>query len=163
MPPSTPLDPPQEERSDDPETLSPQDIQSLWNLIPGVKTCREMGKGIKTRLLSRIKEHPERAWWESLLAQVQASHFLCGRTNGSKGPFQASLSWALTPENLEKILAGNYENQQPVNGQSQAGCEYRVFHGVRLKGCGDPVVPGSKFCEQHRSSKPVLRENEVAL
>jgi len=158
---STPVGPPQ--GNDELNILSPQEIQSMWNSIPGVKTCRDLGKVIRTRLQSRIKEHPERAWWEGLFVQVRASNFLCGRTNNSRDPFQASLSWALGPENLEKILAGNYDNPQQIIGQSLLGCEFRMLNGSRHKACGDPVVLGSKYCVQHHPSKSVLPANEVAL
>lgn len=157
---STPTDPPQ--GSEKPGVLDPQEVQSLWNSIPGVKPCRDLGRVIRTRLLSRINEHPERAWWDSLFAQVRTSHFLCGRTNNSRGPFQASLSWALGPENLEKILAGNYDNPQTIHGQSPLACEFRVLNGSRHKACGGAVSLGSKYCEQHRS-KLVLPAKEVSL
>jgi len=159
--PSTPIDPPQ--GSDEHDALTPLEIHSMWNSIPGVKTCRELGKGIRTRLQSRIKEHPERVWWDGLFAQVRVSNFLCGRTNNSRGPFQASLSWALSPENLEKILAGNYDNPEPVDGQPSPGCEFRVSNGRFNKACGKNRVHGSKYCEQHRSSRSVLPANEVTL
>lgn len=141
--------------------LSPQEIQSLWNSIPGVKTCRDLGKVIRTRLHSRIKEHPERAWWDSLFAQIRASDFLCGRTNHSRGPFQASLSWALGLENLEKVLAGNYDNPEPVNGQPSPCCQFRVSNGRFNKACGEPCVLGSKYCEQHQSVRSVTSIQEV--
>lgn len=62
---------------------------------------------IRERIKSRLREHPDRDWWEMLFGIVMASDFLSGR----KTDFAASLDWVLGPKNLSKILAGNYENR----------------------------------------------------
>lgn len=109
----------EQEQEEDPPTpqrgngrlaeLQPEQVQARWNLIPGVKLCQRLGPTICKRITPRLREHPEVAWWDDLLGKVAASAFLTGRTNGARGPFSASLNWAVRPTNLDKILAGDYD------------------------------------------------------
>lgn len=98
------------ETDNSPTSLSPEEIQNRWNAIPGVKDCKDLGLAIRNRVRTRITEHPDLSWWDELFKIVQASDFLCGRTNGRNGPFYATLDWLLSPRNLEKALAGNYDS-----------------------------------------------------
>jgi len=125
------------------EGLSPDDIQKQWNEIPGVKPCKALGSTIRDRIRSRVTEHPEPAWWTTLFERIQASDFLCGRTNGKEGPFRASLDWALGPKNLDKILAGNYDSA-PVGATGSSTCTKQVQRGNFLKPCGNPATPSSR-------------------
>jgi hypothetical protein len=93
-----------------PSTLTAEEIRQQWNQIPGVKACKKLGDTIRDRIRTRLKEHPEPAWWNEFFSQVRASDFLCGRTNGTRGAFHASLDWTLKPANLDKIHAGNYDS-----------------------------------------------------
>lgn len=79
-----------------------------WNEIGGVVTVGEIGKGMETErtLRARIGEHPDREWWDRVFAIVSASDFLAGRAKD----WSASLTWAMRPKNLAKILAGEYRN-----------------------------------------------------
>ncbi len=43
--------------------------------------------------------------FEEFFKRVEASDFLCGRTGG----FRATFDWILKPENMFKILSGNYD------------------------------------------------------
>lgn len=140
--------------------VTPEQIQERWNTIPGVKPCREIGKTIRERVQARIKERPTLAWWENLLEQVRASDFLCGRTNGSKGPFRASLTWILSPANLDKLIAGDYD---PItshgHGQSLT-CTKRIQgpDDRFLHPCGQPASPESRpnepRCADHLQPAP---------
>ena len=83
-----------------------------WNSIPGVKPVQNLipNKGVHRRILVKLKEHCDHAWWERLFDTVKASDWLCGRTNGRNGSFHVTLDWVLGPENLAKILQGDYTN-----------------------------------------------------
>jgi hypothetical protein len=100
--------------------LTGRDIQDRWNRILGVKPCKALGSTIAKRLKARLAEYPDPAWWEALFTQVGQSDWLCGRSNGARGSFRATLDWVLGPKNLDKILAGNYDNPR-TNGYGRAG------------------------------------------
>ena len=89
--------------------LQPEEILRKWNALPSVKPCKALDDDIRTRILTRLNKHPDPMWWDGLFQQVTASDFLCGRTNGTRGAFQATLDWVLGPKNLGKILRGNYD------------------------------------------------------
>lgn len=129
--------------------LTPEKIQERWNSLPGVKPCREIGKTIRERIQARLKEHSEPDWWTTLFQRVQTSDFLCGRTNGSRDPFRASLTWILSPTNLDKVLAGDYDPIVSNGHASSLTCTKRIqTSGDRfLHPCGRPADPQSRPTE----------------
>ena len=132
-----------------PAGLTPEAIQARWNGVPGVKPCKAMGKTICDRIRHRLREHPELAWWDDLLQRVRASDFLCGRTHGKEGPFQASLDWVLGPRTLDKILAGNYDSIASNGHAPSRTCTKRIQKpGDRfLSDCGQPASQESRSTE----------------
>lgn len=58
----------------------------------------------KAACLARLREHPDAAWWEKVLAGVYASPFLCG----DPGPWRANPDWLLRPGSAESVLEGKY-------------------------------------------------------
>ena len=98
--------------------LQPEEILKKWNALPGVKPCKTLDAALQTRIDQRLKEHPSPAWWEEFFQQVKGSDFLCGRTNGTRGSFQATLDWVLGPKNLDKILRGNFDTV-PLTGKER--------------------------------------------
>ena len=124
--------------------LTAEQIRDRWNAIEGVKPCDEIGKTIRVRIQTRLREHSTPEWWDGLFQRVRASDFLCGRTNGSKGPFRASLTWILSPTNLDKLRAGDYD---PIaahrNGKSGA-CTKPIHDGRFFRNCGQPADPKSR-------------------
>jgi hypothetical protein len=95
--------------------LQPEGILQKWNALSGVKPCKTLDKDMRTRILTRLTEHPDPAWWDGLFQQVTASDFLCGRTDGTRGAFQATLDWILGPKILRKVVRGNYDNRRSTN------------------------------------------------
>ncbi|MEO6111609.1 MAG: hypothetical protein ABIQ24_07245 [Nitrospiraceae bacterium] len=139
------------------EELTAEKIRERWNTIPGVKPCKKLGKTIGDRIQARLKEYPSQDWWAEFIQQVQASDFLCGRTNGPKGPFRASLTWVLSPTNLDKLLAGDYDPIISKGHRPVHTCTKRV-QGLNerfLRSCGQPANPESRptepRCSQHLS------------
>jgi hypothetical protein len=144
--------------------FTPERIQERWNTIPGVKPCKEIGTTIRERLQSRLKEHSKADWWDNIFQRVQASDFLCGRTNGTQGPFRVSLTWILAPKNLDKLLAGDYD---PIasNGHGQSLiCTKRVQAPSDrfLRSCGQPASPQSRPTEP-RCSEHLREANQTLL
>jgi hypothetical protein len=113
--------------SDDPQGIIDQIIQK-WNKIVGVVPVRrlEQGHGVHKRVTARLKEHSELQWWIELFETVSLSKFLTGRKTGSRGPFHATLDWVLAPENLAKVLQGNYADQES-NGTNNTSSGYGRF------------------------------------
>ncbi len=147
--------------------LTPELIQERWNTIPGVKPCKALGTTIRERVQTRLREQPDPSWWNTFLQRIQASDFLCGRTNGKEGPFHASLDWILGPKNLDKILAGNYDSIAS-NGHARAlTCTKRIqLTGDRfLRDCGQPASslssPNEPRCSDHLTVVHQLQEVAV--
>lgn len=159
-------DPPTPRRES--EELTPECIQADWNKISGVKTCKALGKTIKDRIRTRLREYPNQTWWTHLFAQVSASDFLCGRTTGKDGPFHASLDWMLSPKNLDKILAGNYDPTNSNGHDPSPTCTKRIYPAGSqvLRECREPASPLSRpnepRCPAHlrhvEKSQEVTRE-----
>ena len=149
-------------------SLTVEDIRTRWNSIPGVKTCRALGVTIRDRIQTRIREHPDVPWWNGLFQQILGSDFLCGRSKGKNGAFHAPLDWALSPKNLDKILAGNYDSLTS-NGQGPSlTCTKRVQSpGERfLHPCGQPANPTSRptepRCSEHLREASTPKELSLA-
>ena len=153
-------------RAGAPPQVTPEEIKSKWDRIPGVKPCKVLGATIASRIRTRLKEHPDPAWWEDLFRQVHASDWLCGRTNGSRGPFQATLDWVLSPKNLDKILAGNYDNGGSRHAPQT--CQSRILYPGEqfIRPCGKPAKgygPGNKpLCADHLKEREHDRHAQSA-
>lgn len=116
----------------------PDDIQRIWNALPGVTPCKRLGQTIRRLIQRRLDEYPNPDWWGEFFQYVQTSPFLTGRSTGNKGPFHASLDWALKPTNLDKILAGNYDLPES-KAMPTATCKQLVLDGTGSRRCGKPV------------------------
>lgn len=92
---------------------SPDELRNRWNTIPGVKPCKVLGKTIKDKIKARQEDGKDPTMWDTFFQSVANSPFLCGKVAGNKPkPFRASLDWAVGPQNFDKIMAGNYEDEQ---------------------------------------------------
>ncbi len=92
-------------------TATVEDIVQGWNAIAGVKPCKQVVGKLATRL-NGLQREKSSGWWEAFFAEVRKSKFLTGQaapTNG-RPVFRANLFWSTGPENLAKILAGNYDD-----------------------------------------------------
>lgn len=93
-------------------SLTVDQVVELWNAAPGIRRAQSVTGPIREAVKRRIQEHDSLEWFNDLFARVARSDFLTGR----KTDFAASLDWVLGPKNLAKILAGNYDNREQVNG-----------------------------------------------
>lgn len=150
--------------SSSPSGLTPQQIQERWNAIPGVKPCKEIGKTIRAEISRRITEHAGLDWWDNFFKLVRASDFLCGRTNGTRGPYRVSLAWILTPANLDKLLAGDYDPIASSSHSQTLTCTKRVQSSGDnfLHSCGQPASEQSRHteprCTEHLSEANRAKE-----
>lgn len=65
----------------------------------------------RSQIQARWKEESERqslSWWKSFFEYVNQSDFLANGSNGWKG---ANLEWLTNPNNMVKVIEGQYENE----------------------------------------------------
>lgn len=86
-------------------------IVDRWNAIPGVRMCKVVEEKLKTRLKALMRDKSG-AWWDQFFGEVEKSPFLTGKVQPKEGRrvFRADLWWATGPENLSKIMSGNYDD-----------------------------------------------------
>jgi hypothetical protein len=76
-----------------------------WNAIPGVEPLQlkyyNPHAGVGKKLATRLSERKSKAWWDGFFARVRESSWLVEE-------FHPCLDWALGPQNMQKILQGNY-------------------------------------------------------
>lgn len=106
----------------DPATVD--EIVARWNEIPGVLKSKAVIGPIKQRLLARLREHPDLLWWTTYFDRIKDSEFLTGR----KTDFAATLDWVLGPNNMAKILSGNYDGRPQAQPKAQVKVEPRPVH-----------------------------------
>lgn len=102
--------------------INPEQLALMWNDIPGVQPILVQAKladTIRKTVHSRLKKYPRKEFWESFCKQVAASHFLTGRIKvQDREPFVASLPWAMSAKNFDKIISGSYDrNPAPMKKQ----------------------------------------------
>jgi hypothetical protein len=98
-------------------SLDPNELLLRWNGIDGVTPCREM---TVKRVKSLRTRSSETGWRESVdeaLARVAASTFCRG--GGDRG-WRATIDWFLSPDTLNRLLEGTYEDRRSerINGRS---------------------------------------------
>lgn len=82
-------------------------IEMYHRQCPTMPKTAKPGENLKKQLRRRWLEYPDFVWWESYFNRVAASDFLTGRKND----FIANLIWLTGPKNMEKVLAGQYDNR----------------------------------------------------
>ena len=99
------------------ETVTKKEIGLIVDLYHKILTdlpkVRETGQTIPKQIKARILENKARAsldYWESLFNIVKSSPFLMGR----KKDWKASLTWITKPQNLEKIINGEYKSSSLI-------------------------------------------------
>ncbi len=83
------------------------DYNSVCISLPKVEMVEYKHAALISSAVSIIGEMSFR----ELFQKVEQSDFLSGRSGNSN--WKCSFEWILRPENLSKILAGNYDNKQP--------------------------------------------------
>ena len=91
-----------------------QEVVELWNAIPGVKPCEHVGDTIRRRIAVAISRNPYKTWWYDYCKRIARSDFLCGRASPKAGsnPFQATLYWATGPINIDRTMAGDFDDKR---------------------------------------------------
>jgi uncharacterized protein YdaU (DUF1376 family) len=99
----------------DASLLPAWDVMGFWvkEHAPSLPKILDWTDARKRTIRARWREHPDAEWWHTLLARIEGSDFLCGRTPPRDGhaSFRADVFWCLKPDNLVKILEGRYDNR----------------------------------------------------
>ena len=100
-------------------SFTPEMLVELFNgvLAPPlnkVQILRPQSKRLKT-IQTRLKEHPDKKFWEHIYKVVSESKWLCGL----KGGWKADFNWLLNPNRLEEIYEGKYDNNPIMTAQEE--------------------------------------------
>lgn len=84
-----------------------EDLVNLWNETahPSLPKVQILTEGRKRKAKARLVEHPEAVFWSDLVLKVNRSPLLTGQI----GKWRCSFDWILEPNNLAKIVEGNYD------------------------------------------------------
>ncbi|BBO76143.1 hypothetical protein DSCW_35600 [Desulfosarcina widdelii] len=93
--------------------------QIFSDLLPELPTPN-LDNNLKKQIRSRWKEHPDLEWWRWYFAGVSGCDFLMGR----KSDWHATLHWLTGPQNMSKVLNGQYLNRKPMDANQAAGQEF---------------------------------------
>ena len=100
----------------DSNSNSIKNIITAWNSLAvyGIKPIRSIGTGSKRSdlLRARIREYGEETILEAI-DNIRVSDFLKGKNDTG---WMVTFDWFLLPSNFQKVLEGNYDNRNPVNG-----------------------------------------------
>jgi len=94
------------------------DARDAWNTVAarcGWPTVQRFSDARQKRLIARLAEIGGFDGWQTMLAKAEASDFLSGRASRSDGHsnWAFTFDWATKPDNLTKIMEGNYDNKSP--------------------------------------------------
>ena len=107
------------------------DLCDLWKThCPSLPQIRELTKKRKDKIKSRLKEHPDPAWWIQVFTLIEASDFCKG--NSSTG-WKASFDWIIdNSDNALKVLEGKYSNTggNHVASNGQNGSRPKTFREI---------------------------------
>lgn len=87
---------------------TPEHLLNLWNnladnALPRVEALTEKRR---TKCLARLREHPDKEFWDRVIQKLNVSDFLRGSTG-----WRASFDWLITNDNnVVKIVEGSYDN-----------------------------------------------------
>ena len=88
-----------------------------WNRLPLPKKLRGLYPTMVRRLNQLFEDYGEETVHEAI-DRVADSPFLLGKTKNNRG-WVANLYWLLQPENLEKILSGQYQDDAPLKQRNE--------------------------------------------
>lgn len=84
----------------------------LWNENRGSRLAAVTACGSARRraIISAWNEHADELFWVSVIRQIASNTFLNGECPSKSNPsWKASFDWMLKPDNVHKVLEGNYD------------------------------------------------------
>lgn len=95
-------------------------VKIYMEVLPELPGVRMLTDARRKHIQQRWREDPERQnleWWRGYFRYVRECPLLMGKVDRPNGnaPWQASLDWLVNPNNMAKVIEGNY---QPTGGRS---------------------------------------------
>jgi hypothetical protein len=87
---------------------TPEHLLNLWNNLADNALARveALTEKRRTKCLARLREHPDKEFWDRVIQKLNVSDFLRGSTG-----WRASFDWLITNDNnVVKIVEGSYDN-----------------------------------------------------
>lgn len=100
--------------------ISASEFADTWNALAdelGLSKISGLLGDRKTKLLRRLKEHPELSFWKTVFANIRTSDYLRGGKNGWSCTFDFVVKSSTT---CVKIFEGQYANKPPQQRSSLA-------------------------------------------
>lgn len=113
--------------------FGPTSLAALWNdnASSALPRIMKLTPARRRRTVDRLKENPEKIFWVSVIASINASDFLTGK----KKDWKASFDWLVrNSENAVKIQEGAYDNKGPAPGTCIV-CELKPVRGPKSQVC----------------------------
>lgn len=87
---------------------TPEQLMALWNekAHPNLPRVEMMTDKRRSHIGARLKDHPEKEFWDKLIERVNNSPLLRGENDRS---WKCNFDWILNVNNMAKILEGNYD------------------------------------------------------
>jgi hypothetical protein len=115
--------------------ITVDDLIEGWNTIPGsedLSPVTDVGRkhqSLRKKVQLRLREHPERAFWERVLNKCWQSAFLCGQ---NKTGWKATFCWLVDNDhNAVKVYEGNYDDMAERHTAQWPGGRFTLSLGPR--------------------------------
>lgn len=116
-----------------PSRFGPRELVELWNerahrVMPRV---RDLTAKRKRQAAARLREHPEREWWEDVIAAANASPHCRGESKpapGASKPWRCNFDFLIENDtNAVKVLEGVYGDDRVIEIAQVQTAGYRPF------------------------------------
>lgn len=139
----------------------------VWNSVCG-DTLGQVVKLTNTRKQKLVKRWKEDfgesiEQWTGFCNRIISSDFLSGKNQSNRDrPWKASFDWVLNPQNLAKIIEGNYDNEKAHRPKTRAEqtSELSDFQQRLVKIGGLDPIHASKWFDENKIS---LSKNKSTL
>ena len=91
--------------------ISTGDVLELYNdICTKLPKAQRLTKKRQEKIRVRLKENPERSFWEHLFNKANETPFLCGN---NKNNWTANLDWLIANDtNMIKVIEGSYDSKK---------------------------------------------------
>jgi hypothetical protein len=103
----------QKPKQDDDNKPTAKHLVNMWNDLahPNMPRVRILSDRVAAMANSRLKEYPDVPFWKDAIERINKSPLHRGEVKGINGakPWRASFEWLVNPNNIAKVVNGNYD------------------------------------------------------